>query len=334
MSTKEVKLQTPFNFSGEGEDLKRSRLFLRLCENYLKANAHTFNTDEKKIYYIISFLQSGAAGHWAEAKCAAAEAAATPTRSGWGTYENFVNEFQTAFVSNNQQTEATNELISYTQEGTVTSFNAKFRSLAQEAGAREFSILSILYLKGLKKQIAQEVLRRKPRATTMETLYERALEAESDSSIQTAIHIRAIGQAPMRNFGRTMQNYQQNWRNPQPWRNQNQGRFQSNPRPFRRMTDEERMTLAKEGKCFYCKQVGHMARTCPNKNRMNIRSLTEDNTPVTGEGKNKPTPAKEPEAPITQVRQMIQGLSVQDFGNLMNSLAEEHQEPNQGQDFQ
>ena len=43
----------------------------------------------------------------------------------------------------------------------------------------------------------------------METLYEQALDAEADQTVQTAIHIRAIGQAPMRNFSRNMQNYQQ-----------------------------------------------------------------------------------------------------------------------------
>ena len=34
--------------------------------------------------------------------------------------------------------------------------------------------------------------------------------------------------------------------------------------PFKRLTDEERDQLRKEGKCFRCRQKGHMARECPS----------------------------------------------------------------------
>jgi Zinc knuckle len=36
-----------------------------------------------------------------------------------------------------------------------------------------------------------------------------------------------------------------------------------------RLSDEERQRLLKEGRCFNCKKLGHMMRTCPNKQQSN-----------------------------------------------------------------
>jgi hypothetical protein len=35
-----------------------------------------------------------------------------------------------------------------------------------------------------------------------------------------------------------------------------------------RLSDEEQQRLLKEGRCFNCKKLSHMTRTCPNKQRM------------------------------------------------------------------
>ena len=35
--------------------------------------------------------------------------------------------------------------------------------------------------------------------------------------------------------------------------------------PFKKLTDEERVQFRKEGKCFRCRQKGHMARECPGR---------------------------------------------------------------------
>jgi Zinc knuckle len=36
-----------------------------------------------------------------------------------------------------------------------------------------------------------------------------------------------------------------------------------------RLSDEEQQQLLKEGRCFNCKKLGHMMRTCPDKQRTN-----------------------------------------------------------------
>ena len=92
-----------------------------------------FTTDKVKINYILSQLQEGPAGYWAQAKLTQAE------RTGqWGIYNDFLDEFTTAFISNNQESEATDKLINIKQESTVMAYNSEFRSLAEEAGVTEF----------------------------------------------------------------------------------------------------------------------------------------------------------------------------------------------------
>ena len=80
-----------------------------------------------------------------------------------------------------------------------------------------------------------------------------------------------------------------------------------------------------EGRCFICKQVGYISRNCSNRSRTNIRYIQEDEQPTT-EGIE--------ESPVAKVKQMMQDLSIQDFGKLMNQLGEEHQEPKDEKDFQ
>ena len=205
MSSKEVKVAHPFHFKGDNSDLKRAKLFLRLCKGYIDANPDMFADDKVKINYILSQLQEGPAGYWAQAKTTQAE------KSGrWGSYNDFLNEFTTAFISNSQENEAVTDLLDFKQTSTVTAYNAEFRSLAEEANVAEFRLLSRMYLRGLKDNITAAVLLQKPRATNMQTLYERAIDAETDMSINKSLNIRQVGTAPFRNFNRTFQN-QQNW---------------------------------------------------------------------------------------------------------------------------
>jgi hypothetical protein len=43
-----------------------------------------------------------------------------------------------------------------------------------------------------------------------------------------------------------------------------------------RLTTEDRQELLKDGKCFYCKQKGHMARDCPiKKTTVDLKALEQ-----------------------------------------------------------
>jgi hypothetical protein len=57
--------------------------------------------------------------------------------------------------------------------------------------------------------------------------------------------------------------------------------------PFQKLTDADREKYQKEGRCFRCREKGHMARQCPKNNKANVKTVDvpTSTTPTT------PTPA-------------------------------------------
>ena len=55
-SSKEVKFNVPKPFSGKRGDLKK---FLRTCRMYLQTNSEMYNTDERKVVFVLSFMTEG-----------------------------------------------------------------------------------------------------------------------------------------------------------------------------------------------------------------------------------------------------------------------------------
>ena len=62
-SMKEVKMKTPNVFSGKRGELKK---FLQTCKMYLQANQKTYDTDEKKVILILSYMDEDNAATWKE----------------------------------------------------------------------------------------------------------------------------------------------------------------------------------------------------------------------------------------------------------------------------
>ncbi|THU78148.1 hypothetical protein K435DRAFT_811812 [Dendrothele bispora CBS 962.96] len=59
--SKEIKMGTPNDFDG---DRSKAFVFESECLLYLMANAETYNTAEKKIAFMLSFMKKGAAAEW------------------------------------------------------------------------------------------------------------------------------------------------------------------------------------------------------------------------------------------------------------------------------
>ena len=68
--------------------------------------------------------------------------------------------------------------------------------------------------------------------------------------------------------------------------------------PFKKLTDEERVQFCKEGKCFRCRQKGHMARECPG------RALRLDSTQAVRTSETTPAEGSKPvdQEPTTTAR--------------------------------
>ena len=62
-SMKEVKMKTLNIFSGKRGDLKK---FLQTCKMYIQANKKMYDTDEKNVILILSYMDEGNAANWKE----------------------------------------------------------------------------------------------------------------------------------------------------------------------------------------------------------------------------------------------------------------------------
>jgi hypothetical protein len=53
--------------------------------------------------------------------------------------------------------------------------------------------------------------------------------------------------------------------------------------PFQKLTDADREKYRKEGRCFRCREKGHMARNCPKNDKAIIKTadVPTPTTPVT-----------------------------------------------------
>ena len=75
--------------------------------------------------------------------------------------------------------------------------------------------------------------------------------------------------------------------------------------PFQKLTDEECIQYRREGRCFRCRQQGHMASRCPknaNQNNSNQTTTTAHETATTGHTTNvttTPTPTVATTTPTT-----------------------------------
>lgn len=84
-----LRIRIPNDFDG---NRSRTRKFITEIMLYLSLNSHIYDTDKKKISFILSFMNGGTAETWKQRKII--EYTNLPE---WPTYRSFLNEIDTAF---------------------------------------------------------------------------------------------------------------------------------------------------------------------------------------------------------------------------------------------
>ncbi|KAI5118957.1 hypothetical protein M0805_009368 [Coniferiporia weirii] len=173
--TKEINLAKPNEFNGTRE---YARQFLSSCETYLRVNKHIYNTDELKINFVLSFMQTQTAGDWAinhesvaSAYTVDAKGNKLSTIIGYGTWDNFVKDFKTTFITTDDTNEAQQALIKLKQTGTVNDFNNQFQSLTTCSGISSPKALIALYQAGLTPGLLKTIYNRDTMPATINDCY-------------------------------------------------------------------------------------------------------------------------------------------------------------------
>ena len=232
----ERKIRAPSDFNG---DRAEASTFFTTCQAYLRLNKDSYPDDESKIIFVLSYMVGGAAGAYKEAVYTHAFAIdpATSQENGFGTWADFVKRFNEAFTPLNPVDNAITLMKALKQTGTADDYVAAFRPLAIRSGIAEVAVLSDYFLTGLSKGLVKSIMSVEKLPTDMNAYY--TLATRLDLQWRKGQELTK-GTAPKKDTTTTPPKA-------------------SNTVRLRKLDNEERARLRKEGRCFRCREQGHVA---------------------------------------------------------------------------
>jgi hypothetical protein len=160
-TAKEVKLCAPTNFHGAHE---LSTKFLQEVEMYMCANAEIYNTEEKKVLFMLLFMNRGVAGSWKQGKTAVYLKAGN-----FGTFDEFKKAVQTTFTPIDDKGVAKTELRTLCQgDKRIKEYITQFTIIAAHTGLTEDSVLIEYFIDGLHPKLMECVYTMEKPPSTLE----------------------------------------------------------------------------------------------------------------------------------------------------------------------
>jgi hypothetical protein len=160
-TAKEVKLRTPTDFHGARELTTK---FLQEVEMYMRANTEIYNTEEKKVLFVLSFMNGGVAGSWKQGKTAAYLKVGN-----FGTFDEFKQAVQTVFTPIDDKGVAKTELRTLRQgDKRIEEYITQFTIIAARTGLTEDSALIKYFIDRLYLKLMERVYTMEKPPSTLE----------------------------------------------------------------------------------------------------------------------------------------------------------------------
>ncbi|RXW12035.1 hypothetical protein EST38_g13822 [Candolleomyces aberdarensis] len=246
MSAKEIQINKTSEFDG---DRSRYASWKNEWTLYLDINSKIYDTDVKKIGYILSYMTKGEAelwrNQWTREKT-------TTTGTNYGTFATFCTDLEKAFAEVYDEPVARVKLFQLKQKGmSAIDYTTRFKLLAAQgnlktsgvAGATDDILLRDIYKAGLNKPLRDQVENEQNAPDTLADWIIRAIARDQQWRLN---NVKTISLTPG---------------------TKTEVRKISLPRnpttTIAKLTDAERERLRREGRCFFCREQGHMSRDCP-----------------------------------------------------------------------
>jgi hypothetical protein len=259
-------IANPTDFYGSDRTLTED--FIHQCELVINGKSGVFKDDSQRIAFILSYMKGPIAGGWAKTKAKNKDAA---TGNYKFTAEQLIKDISSTFAEVEQQTKHTAVLENLRQgNSSVDEYNSAFNRLRN---ATEFNDQALVayYIKGLRGSIATALALSEAPPKTLDEWQPRAAKYEiiqqtynkgnqykkfyyPDMFQTKSGHHIAL---PTSSKQWTPSNYQNNTYMGEPMD------VDAMKTRFKKLTDKERQEYMREGKCFRCRQKGHMSRNCP-----------------------------------------------------------------------
>jgi Retrotransposon gag protein/Zinc knuckle len=263
-ASENIKLNPPTPFTGKRSDFM---LFMQDVFVYLKVNKTTYDNNDKKISFILSYLTGGDAAVWKQQFIQTKIEESVDTNNDepdWGSYKEFVEAFKKTFQPYDEPAEALEDIKKlHLGDGSITEHNSRFRLLVSQTGMKDSPALTDLYRETLPWGLQSLIIRFEHPLKTLEEWYTKATNFY-------------VGHQRAQRLFRKRDNKPTTTPSAPPA----QKRFSfpekkdPNAMDIDRMSIEERTCLMKEGKCFRCKLFGHLSRDCPNKGQNTATTTT------------------------------------------------------------
>jgi hypothetical protein len=267
-ASENIKLNPLTPFTGKRSDFM---LFMQDVFIYLKVNKTTYDNDDKKISFILSYLTGGDAAVWKQQFIQTKIEESVNTNNDepdWGLYKEFVEALKKTFQPYDELAEALEDMKKLRLgDGSITEHNSRFRLLVSQTGMKDSPALMDLYRETLPWGLQSPIIRSEHPPKTLEEWYTKATNFY-------------VGHQRAQRLFKKRDNKPMTTPSAPPA----QKRFSfpkkkdPNAMDIDWMSIEERMRLMKEGKCFRCKLFGHLSRDCPNKGQ-NTTMTTTPTTP-------------------------------------------------------
>jgi hypothetical protein len=249
---KELNLNKPEAFDGNWNNFKD---FLQNVKVYMDVNHKTYNSDLRKIAFVLSFMTAGAASTWKAQFIDEAYAKPIPTNpNNWlGTYVQFRKDLTEVFSMFDSVGDALDELRSLRKKKieSIDEHIAKFKILATKLKINMMNPLTTkLFKETLPWGLTLQLMKLETPLKTIADWYKWVAElnhkhAKIIWAIEQTWGTGGKDKAPQKKYY-----FPQQERDP-------------NAMDIDRLMVEERDKLLKEGKCFRCRKTGHRANKCP-----------------------------------------------------------------------
>lgn len=238
----EIKIRSPADFDG---NRTMTNEFLTDIDIYLGMNGSVYDTDTKKIYFVLSYMRGGTAGPWKEACIEEAGEAKS-----FGTYKAFLKKIREAFSPSDQKGEATLLMKTLQMRAGMTAdeYIAQFRTAATRSGIKEDASLIDYFMDGLPIPLMEKVSMMDSAPITIEGWYTQASKYNNQYRRTKAIALRMRG-GTHRDEKKKKYNFSTPRYVPKD----------PNAMDVDRMTIQERDEHMKKGLCFECHKPGHRA---------------------------------------------------------------------------
>src|SRR6202522_4221091 len=172
--TKEPRMSPPTRFSGNRDDLDN---FIQDCTLYLTLNGAVYETDEKKIIFMLSYMTEGTAR--ARKEAFVRDIINSPTND-FGSLKQFTADLKKAFEASDSEGDARAKLRQLNQgKDSVDDYVAQFRILAGKARMTDNAALTEYFMEGINTGILQKIFAHENLPATITEWYERTLRCDS-----------------------------------------------------------------------------------------------------------------------------------------------------------